>query len=62
MLEYRKLLNNAIQETERDKIFHVGMSVKKDRLPEYYFINIVLSSKIISRKKFIRLLGENPFS
>ena len=54
MVEYRKLLNNAIQETERDKIFHVGMSVKKDRLPEYYFINIVLSSKIIYKKKSIR--------
>lgn len=37
MMEYRKLVNKAILDTEkeRDKILHVGFSVKKNRLPEY---------------------------
>ncbi|CAD8124286.1 unnamed protein product [Paramecium sonneborni] len=54
MLEYRKLLNTAIQETERDKIFHVGFSVKKDRLPDFVQQNNIQDKnyKVTRRKSF----------
>ncbi|CAK87623.1 unnamed protein product (macronuclear) [Paramecium tetraurelia] len=54
MLEYRKLLNTAIQETERDKIFHVGFSVKKDRLPDFVQQNNIQEKnyKVVRRKSF----------
>lgn len=53
MMEYRKLVNKAILDTEkeRDKILHVGFSVKKNRLPEYQYYYIELQNKIIFNRK-----------
>lgn len=63
MREYRKLVNKAIldSEKERDKILHVGFSVKKNRLPEYVIYYIELLNKIIYSRKHWKQLKENHF-
>ncbi|CAD8072802.1 unnamed protein product [Paramecium primaurelia] len=54
--EYRKLVNKAIldSEKERDKILHVGFSVKKNRLPEVVEQNNIQQKtlKATQRKSF----------
>ncbi|CAD8173936.1 unnamed protein product [Paramecium octaurelia] len=55
--EYRKLVNKAILDSERDrdKILHVGFSVKKNRLPEVVEQNNIQQKtlKATQRKSFI---------
>ncbi|CAD8174182.1 unnamed protein product [Paramecium pentaurelia] len=55
--EYRKLVNKAIldSEKERDKILHVGFSVKKNRLPEVVEQNNIQQKtlKATQRKSFL---------
>ncbi|CAK79628.1 unnamed protein product (macronuclear) [Paramecium tetraurelia] len=55
--EYRKLVNTAILDSERDrdKILHVGFSVKKNRLPEVVEQNNIQQKtlKATQRKSFI---------
>ncbi|CAD8153800.1 unnamed protein product [Paramecium pentaurelia] len=55
--EYRKLVNKAIldSEKERDKILHVGFSVKKNRLPEVVEQNNIQQKtlKASQRKSFL---------
>ncbi|CAD8065941.1 unnamed protein product [Paramecium sonneborni] len=54
--EYRKLVNKAIQDSEkdRDKILHVGFSVKKNRLPDVVEQNNIQQKtlKATQRKSF----------
>ncbi|CAD8149715.1 unnamed protein product [Paramecium octaurelia] len=55
--EYRKLVNKAILDTEkeRDKILHVGFSVKKNRLPDVVEQNNIQQKtlKANQRKSFL---------